>query len=143
MLCSDKAPGPELGLARLGLALFDEIEELLGEAAGIRRAAGVEALWINPKDFADREDFQRHAPRCRRPFGVVRRRVAAFAVVAAFVAPAGFDAGASRDAEAGFLGGAAFVAVAGLATAAGFATALTTASSPSLLCITGRPTHDA
>jgi D-hydroxyproline dehydrogenase subunit beta len=37
VLCSDKGPGPELELARLGLALYDEIEELLGEAAGIRR----------------------------------------------------------------------------------------------------------
>jgi D-hydroxyproline dehydrogenase subunit beta len=37
VLCSDKEPGPELSLARLGLRLFDEIEELLGEAAGIRR----------------------------------------------------------------------------------------------------------
>jgi D-hydroxyproline dehydrogenase subunit beta len=37
VLCSDKAPGPELELARLGLQLYDEIEELLGEAAGIRR----------------------------------------------------------------------------------------------------------
>jgi D-hydroxyproline dehydrogenase subunit beta len=37
VLCSDKEPGPELDLARLGLGLFDEIEELLGDAAGIRR----------------------------------------------------------------------------------------------------------
>jgi len=37
VLCSDKAPGPELELARRGLALYDEIEELLGEEAGIRR----------------------------------------------------------------------------------------------------------
>ena len=37
MLCSDKAPGPELELARAGLALYDEIEELLGDEAGIRR----------------------------------------------------------------------------------------------------------
>jgi glycine/D-amino acid oxidase-like deaminating enzyme len=37
VLCSDKAPGPELELARLGLALYDEIEELLGNQAGIRR----------------------------------------------------------------------------------------------------------
>ena len=37
VLCSDKGVGPELALARLGLGLFDEIEELLGEAAGIRR----------------------------------------------------------------------------------------------------------
>jgi glycine/D-amino acid oxidase-like deaminating enzyme len=37
VLCSDKGPGPELSLARVGLGLFDEIEELVGEAAGIRR----------------------------------------------------------------------------------------------------------
>jgi glycine/D-amino acid oxidase-like deaminating enzyme len=37
VLCSDKEPGVELELARLGLALYDEIEELLGDAAGIRR----------------------------------------------------------------------------------------------------------
>jgi D-hydroxyproline dehydrogenase subunit beta len=37
VLCSDKEPGPELELARVGLGLFDEIEELLGEEAGIRR----------------------------------------------------------------------------------------------------------
>jgi D-hydroxyproline dehydrogenase subunit beta len=37
VLCCDKAPGPELGLAVRGLALYDELEELLGEEAGIRR----------------------------------------------------------------------------------------------------------
>jgi D-hydroxyproline dehydrogenase subunit beta len=37
VLCSDKRPGPELELARRGLALYDELEELLGEAAGVRR----------------------------------------------------------------------------------------------------------
>jgi D-hydroxyproline dehydrogenase subunit beta len=37
VLCCDKEPGPELELARLGLALYDEIEELLGDQAGIRR----------------------------------------------------------------------------------------------------------
>jgi D-hydroxyproline dehydrogenase subunit beta len=37
VLCCDKRPGPELGLARHGLALYDEIEELLGAEAGIRR----------------------------------------------------------------------------------------------------------
>ncbi len=37
VLCCDKRPGPELGLAQLGLALYDEIEELLGAEAGIRR----------------------------------------------------------------------------------------------------------
>jgi D-hydroxyproline dehydrogenase subunit beta len=37
VLCCDKRPGPELSLAVPGLAMFSEIEELLGEEAGIRR----------------------------------------------------------------------------------------------------------
>jgi glycine/D-amino acid oxidase-like deaminating enzyme len=37
VLCCDKRPGVELGLAVPGLALFSEIEELLGEEAGVRR----------------------------------------------------------------------------------------------------------
>jgi D-hydroxyproline dehydrogenase subunit beta len=37
VLCCDKRPGPELGLAVAGLAMFSEIEELLGEEAGVRR----------------------------------------------------------------------------------------------------------
>jgi D-hydroxyproline dehydrogenase subunit beta len=37
VLCCDKRPGPDLSLAVPGLALFGEIEELLGEEAGIRR----------------------------------------------------------------------------------------------------------
>jgi len=37
VLCSDKQPGPELDLAVHGLALYDEIEALLGAEAGIRR----------------------------------------------------------------------------------------------------------
>jgi D-hydroxyproline dehydrogenase subunit beta len=37
VLCSDKAAGPELTLAVRGLALFDELEEVLGDEAGIRR----------------------------------------------------------------------------------------------------------
>ena len=37
VLCCDKEPGPELELARSGLAFYDEIEELLGAEAGIRR----------------------------------------------------------------------------------------------------------
>ena len=37
VLCSDKRPGVELELAAGGLALYDEIEELLGDEAGIRR----------------------------------------------------------------------------------------------------------
>jgi D-hydroxyproline dehydrogenase subunit beta len=37
VLCCDKRPGVELGLAVRGLALFAEIDQLLGEEAGIRR----------------------------------------------------------------------------------------------------------
>jgi D-hydroxyproline dehydrogenase subunit beta len=37
VLCCDKLPGPELDLARLGLAVYDDVEELLGTEAGIRR----------------------------------------------------------------------------------------------------------
>ncbi len=37
VLCCDKRPGAELELARLGLEAYDEIEELLGAEAGIRR----------------------------------------------------------------------------------------------------------
>jgi glycine/D-amino acid oxidase-like deaminating enzyme len=37
VLCCDKEPGVELELAKLGLALYDEIEQLLGAEAGIRR----------------------------------------------------------------------------------------------------------
>jgi D-hydroxyproline dehydrogenase subunit beta len=37
VLCCDKRPGPELALAARGLALYAEIEELLGEEAGVRR----------------------------------------------------------------------------------------------------------
>ncbi|HEY1273402.1 MAG TPA: FAD-binding oxidoreductase [Thermoleophilaceae bacterium] len=37
VLCCDKEPGPELTLAVRGLALYDEIEALLGDEAGIRR----------------------------------------------------------------------------------------------------------
>jgi D-hydroxyproline dehydrogenase subunit beta len=37
VLCCDKRPGVELSLAVPGLALFDEIEGLLGEEAGVRR----------------------------------------------------------------------------------------------------------
>ena len=37
VLCCDKRPGAELELARLGLEAFDQLEELLGAEAGIRR----------------------------------------------------------------------------------------------------------
>ena len=37
VLCCDKRPGPDLSLAVPGLALYSEIEELLGDEAGIRR----------------------------------------------------------------------------------------------------------
>ena len=44
VLCCDKEPGPELGLARAGLALYDEIEALLGAEAGIRRKGALVVL---------------------------------------------------------------------------------------------------
>jgi glycine/D-amino acid oxidase-like deaminating enzyme len=47
VLCCDKRPGAELGLAQLGLALYDEIEELLGEEAGIRRKGALVVLTGN------------------------------------------------------------------------------------------------
>jgi D-hydroxyproline dehydrogenase subunit beta len=37
VLCSDKEVGPELELTLAGLRVYDELEELLGERAGIRR----------------------------------------------------------------------------------------------------------
>jgi D-hydroxyproline dehydrogenase subunit beta len=50
VLCCDKRPGAELGLAVSGLAMFSEIEELLGEEAGVRRKGALvvhsdEAAW--------------------------------------------------------------------------------------------------
>ena len=49
-LCSDKDVGPELDLAVAGMPLFDEIEELVGEPARIRRKGALivhrdEATW--------------------------------------------------------------------------------------------------
>jgi D-hydroxyproline dehydrogenase subunit beta len=45
VLCSDKEAGPELELARAGLALFGEFEERLGDDARIRRKG---ALIVHP-----------------------------------------------------------------------------------------------
>jgi D-hydroxyproline dehydrogenase subunit beta len=47
VLCSDKDPGPELELARAGLALYGEIEERLGDEARIRRKG---ALIVHPDE---------------------------------------------------------------------------------------------
>ena len=53
-----QAPGPELLLAQLGLALYDELEELLGTEAGIRRKgalvvhAGAESWEAEPERIA-------------------------------------------------------------------------------------------
>ena len=55
MLCCDKRPGPELGLAVRGLALFSEIEELLGEEAGIRRK-GALVVHGDPRSWAGEEE---------------------------------------------------------------------------------------
>ena len=58
VLCCDKRPGPELVLAQLGLALYDELEELLGAEAGIRRKgalvvhAGAESWEAEPERIA-------------------------------------------------------------------------------------------
>ena len=46
-LCSDKDSGPELGLAVAGMPLFDELEELIGDAGRIRRKG---ALIVHPDD---------------------------------------------------------------------------------------------
>ena len=51
MLCCDKRPGVELSLAVPGLALFDEIEELLGEEAGVRRKGAV-VVHSSPESWA-------------------------------------------------------------------------------------------
>src|SRR4051795_5983705 len=45
VLCSDKDAGPELELTVLGRALYDELEDLLGPAARIRRKG---ALIVHP-----------------------------------------------------------------------------------------------
>jgi glycine/D-amino acid oxidase-like deaminating enzyme len=46
VLCSDKDAGPELELTRLGLALYGELDERLGEEARIRRKG---ALIVHPE----------------------------------------------------------------------------------------------
>ena len=46
VLCSDKDPGPELELARAGLAMYGEVEERLGDEARIRRKG---ALIVHPE----------------------------------------------------------------------------------------------
>ena len=46
-LCSDKDAGPELNLAVAGMPLFDEVEELVGEPARIRRKG---ALIVHPDE---------------------------------------------------------------------------------------------
>lgn len=46
-LCSDKDAGPELDLAVAGMPLFDELEELIGEPARIRRKG---ALIVHPDE---------------------------------------------------------------------------------------------
>lgn len=46
-LCSDKDAGPELRLAVAGMPLFDELEELIGDAARIRRKG---SLIVHPDE---------------------------------------------------------------------------------------------
>ena len=58
-LCSDKDEGPELDLAVAGMPLFEEIEELVGERARIRRKGALivhpdEATWAGEPARAER-----------------------------------------------------------------------------------------
>ena len=58
-LCSDKDEGPELELAVAGMPLFDEIEELVGDPARIRRKGALivhpdEATWAGEPARAER-----------------------------------------------------------------------------------------
>jgi D-hydroxyproline dehydrogenase subunit beta len=67
VLCCDKRPGPELSLAVPGLAMFSEIEELLGEEAGIRRKGALvvhteSASW--KREAARIEELGRVGVRC-------------------------------------------------------------------------------
>jgi D-hydroxyproline dehydrogenase subunit beta len=55
VLCCDKRLGPELGLAVRGLAMYDEIEELLGDEAGIRRK-GALVVHSDPGSWAAEPD---------------------------------------------------------------------------------------
>jgi D-hydroxyproline dehydrogenase subunit beta len=58
VLCCDKRPGPELGLATHGLAIYDELEELLGAEAGIRRKG---ALMVHTADASWNGEAERVA----------------------------------------------------------------------------------
>jgi glycine/D-amino acid oxidase-like deaminating enzyme len=58
-LCSDKDEGPELSLAVAGMPLFDEIEDVVGEAARIRRKGALivhtdEGTWADEPARAER-----------------------------------------------------------------------------------------
>ena len=58
-LCSDKDEGPELDLAVAGMPLFEEIEDVVGEAARIRRKGALivhpdEATWAGEPARAER-----------------------------------------------------------------------------------------
>jgi glycine/D-amino acid oxidase-like deaminating enzyme len=64
VLCCDKpGAGPELDLARLGMRLYDEIEDLLGAEAGIRRKGAllVHAGETLPRAEAERLELMRAA----------------------------------------------------------------------------------
>jgi len=56
VLCSDKRPGPELELGLRGLELFDELEERLGDEAGITRKG---ALVVHTEEAGWRAEPQR------------------------------------------------------------------------------------
>ena len=72
VLCSDKDAGPELELARAGLALYGELEERLGDEARIRRKGALivhtdEATWAaEPARLERARDRRRAAARRRR-----------------------------------------------------------------------------
>jgi glycine/D-amino acid oxidase-like deaminating enzyme len=55
VLCCDKRPGAELGLAVSGIAMFSEIEELLGEEAAVRRK-GALVVHGDPASWALEEE---------------------------------------------------------------------------------------
>ena len=91
VLCSDKEPGPELELARAGLALYDEIEALLGAEAGIRRKGALVVQRDEAGVAAERGRLER-----LRAVGVECELLDAAAVRAAEPELSGELAGASR-----------------------------------------------
>ena len=82
VLCCDKDPGPELDLARPGLTFFDEIEELLGDEAGIRRKGALvvhadAAGWERERGSGGAADPSRRRMLAARPRRAARGRARA------------------------------------------------------------------